>query len=45
MDQWKLTDLTMKNIFFSGESVKRQITDSISKNLTDLVLESNKFSL
>ena len=31
MNQWKLTDLT----------VKRQITDSISENLTDSDLESS----
>ena len=31
----------MKNIFFIDESVKRQITDSISENLTDSDLESN----
>ena len=30
----------MKNIFFTDESVKRQITDSISENLTDSDLES-----
>ena len=30
----------MKNIFFTNESVKRQITDSISENLTDSDLES-----
>ena len=27
-------------IFFTGESVKRQITDSISENLTDSDLKS-----
>ena len=32
MNQWKLTDLT----------VKKQITDSISENLTDSDLESKK---
>ena len=32
-------DLTAKNIF-TGESVKRPITDSISENLTDSDLES-----
>ena len=31
----------MKNIFFTDVSVKRQITDSISENLTDSDLESN----
>ena len=57
--QWKLTDLTVKNIFFTDESVKinwfngekyfftdksvkRQITDSISENLTDSDLESKQ---
>ena len=30
----------MKNIFFTDESVKRQITDSISENLTYSDLES-----
>ena len=52
-----MTDLTVKNIFFTDESVKinwfksekylftdesvkRQITDSISENLTDSDLES-----
>ena len=40
MNQSKLTDLTVKNIFFTDESVKRQITDSISLNLTDSDLES-----
>ena len=55
--QWKFTDFTVKNIFFTDESVKinwfnsekyfstdesvkRQITDSISENLTDSDLES-----
>ena len=40
MNQWKLTDLTVKNIIFTDESVKGQITDSISENLTDSNLES-----
>ena len=57
--QWNLTDLTVRNIFFTdesvkinwfnsekyfftGESVKRQFTDSISKNLTDSDLESRE---
>ena len=31
----------MKHIFFTYESVKRQITDSISENLTDSDLERN----
>ena len=39
--QWKLTDLTVKNICFTDETVKRQITDSISENLTDSDLESS----
>ena len=30
----------MENIFFTDESVKRQITDSISENFTDSDLES-----
>ena len=30
----------MKNILFTDESVKRQITDSIRENLTDSDLES-----
>ena len=59
--QWNLTDLTVKNIlftdesvkinwyncgkyFFIDESVKRQITDSISENFTDSDLES-KFKI
>ena len=42
MNQCKLTDLTVENIFFTAESVKRQITDSISTNLTDSDLESTK---
>ena len=40
MNQWKLTDLTVKNILFTDESVKKQITDSISENLTNSNLES-----
>ena len=43
--QWKLTDFTVKNIFFTDESVKRQITDSISQNLTDSDLESIVISI
>ena len=35
----------MKNTVSIDESVKRQITDSISKNLTDSDLESSKFYL
>ena len=37
--QWKLTDLTVKNIISIDDSVKRQITDSVSENLTDSDLE------
>ena len=33
--------MTVKNIFFTDESVERQTTDSISENLTDSDLESN----
>ena len=40
MNQWKLTGLTVKKIIFTDESVKGQITDSISENLTDSDLES-----
>ena len=40
MNQWKLTDLIVEKIIFTDESVKGQITDSISENLTDLDLES-----
>ena len=40
MNQSKLTDSTVENILFTGVSVKRQITDSISKNLTNSDLES-----
>ena len=32
--------MTVKNIFFTDESVKMQITGSISENLTDSDLES-----
>ena len=39
-NQWKSTDLAVKNMLFTDESMKRQITDSISKNLTDSDLES-----
>ena len=38
----KLTDLTVKNIVSTDDSVKRQITDSISENLTDSDLESKE---
>ena len=37
--------MTGKNIFFTDESVKRQITDSISENLTDSDLESKSNEL
>ena len=40
LPEWKVTDLTVENIVFTDDSVKRQITDSISENLTDLDLES-----
>ena len=40
-----MTDLTVKNIFFTDELVKWQITDSISENLTDSDLESKFFLL
>ena len=40
MNQIKLTDLIVENILFAGESMKRQINDSISESLTDLDLES-----
>ena len=39
--QWKLTNLRVKNIVSTDDSVKRQITDSISENLTDSDLESS----
>ena len=41
MNQWKLTDLTLKNIIFTEESVKGQIIDLISENLTDSDSESS----
>ena len=41
MNQSKLTHLTVENIFFTGESVKMQITDSINENLTNSDLESS----
>ena len=44
MNQWKFTDLTGKNILFTDESVKRQITDWISENLTNSELESIYFT-
>ena len=34
-----LTDLTVKDILFTDESVKGKITDSVSENLTDSDLE------
>ena len=40
IDQWKLTDLTVKNIVPTDESVKGQITDSNSEHLTDSDSES-----
>ena len=40
MNQWKITDLIVEKIIFTDESVKGQITDSISENLTDSHLES-----
>ena len=40
MNQSTLTDLTVENILFTGESVKMQIIISISENLTDSDLES-----
>ena len=40
MNQSKLTDLTVGNILSTGVSVKMQITDSISENLTNADLES-----
>ena len=40
MNQSKLTDLTVENILFTSASVKIQITDSISENLTNSDLES-----
>ena len=40
VNQWKLTDLTVKNIVSTDDSMKRQISDSISDNLTDSDLES-----
>ena len=43
MNQLKLSDLTVENILSTGVSVKMQITDSISKNLTNSDLESTVF--
>ena len=43
MNQSKLTDLTVENILFTGESVKMKITDLISENLTDSNLENSFF--
>ena len=40
--QWKLTDLIVKIIVSTDDSVKRQITDLISENLTDSDLESSR---
>ena len=42
MNQSKLTDLTDENMLFTGVSVKMQITDSISENLTNSDLESSE---
>ena len=42
-DQWKLTDLIVKYIFFAGESVNKQITNSIGENWTDSDLGSMIF--
>ena len=42
IQQWKITDFTVKNIVLIDESVKRKITDSISENLTDSDLESKQ---
>ena len=39
MNQSTLTDLTVENILFTDVSVKMQITDSISENLTNSNLE------
>ena len=44
MNQSKLTDLTVENILFTGVSMKMQITDSISENLTNSDLESGNSS-
>ena len=40
VNQPNFTDLTAENIVSTDESVKRQITDSISENSTDSDLES-----
>ena len=40
MNQSNLTDLTVENILSTGVSVKIQITDSISENLTNSDLEN-----
>ena len=40
INQWELTDITVENIVSTDGSVKKQITDSISENLTDSDLES-----
>ena len=42
MNQSKLTDLTVENILFTNESVKMQITDSISEILSNSALEGNQ---
>ena len=41
VNQSKLTDLTVENILSTVVSVKMQITDSISENLTNSDLESS----
>ena len=43
MNQSKLTDLIVENILSTGVSVKMQINDSISENLTDSDLESMQY--
>ena len=40
MNQWKLTDLIVKKIIFTDESVNGKTTDSICEDLTDSDLES-----
>ena len=39
-EKYFFTDESVKNIFFTGEWVNKQITDSISENLIDSDLES-----
>ena len=45
MNQSKLTDLSVENILSTGVSMKMQITDSISENLTNSDLESNQWNI